>query len=342
MQPQDPATDPEWDARLAGFPDASFFHTAAWSEVLRRTYGLRPAYFRDGDAHETRAVFPIMEVASWLTGRRGVSLPFSDRCSPLATGPAALDRVLAAAAGHGTTRSWRYLECRGTSGEVRGAAGSTTFHSHTLSLEGGEAALFAGCSAATRRAVRKAQRNYLQIEFSTDLASMQQFYRLHCATRRRHGLPPQPFRFFRHLLRLVLQADRGWLVLVSVNRVPAAGAIFFRFGPTVTYKFGASDPAFAHLRPNNLIMWEAIIRSARAGHRTFDFGRTSLENTGLRHFKLGWGAEERPLHYFRYQLPGARVISAPDRAHGWHNRLFRLLPPAMLRTLGAALYRHIA
>ena len=28
-------------------------------------------------------LLPLMEVDSWLTGRRGISLPFTDECEPL-------------------------------------------------------------------------------------------------------------------------------------------------------------------------------------------------------------------------------------------------------------------
>ncbi len=78
-----PLEQPEWDSFLAGRPDAWFFHGAAWAAVLHKTYGHVPVFaarFADG---RLRDLLPLMEVSSPWTGRRGVSLPFTDFCLPL-------------------------------------------------------------------------------------------------------------------------------------------------------------------------------------------------------------------------------------------------------------------
>ena len=77
--------------------------------------------------------------------------------------------------------------------------------------------------------------------------------------------------------------------------VAIASALFLSWNGTTIYKFGASDPEHWPLRPNHLIFWTAIRDSCERGDHRFDFGRTDLENTGLRSFKEGWGAVERPL-----------------------------------------------
>ena len=121
-----------------------------------------------------------------------------------------------------------------------------------------------------------------------------------------------------------------------------AGAVFFHSGRTCLYKFGASDETFQHLRANNLVMWEAIKWHARRGLGRLDFGRTSLGNGGLRRFKLGWGARERRIDYFRYDQRKAGFVTARDVSSGWHNRIFRMLPVSLSRLIGAAAYRHVA
>jgi lipid II:glycine glycyltransferase (peptidoglycan interpeptide bridge formation enzyme) len=124
--------------------------------------------------------------------------------------------------------------------------------------------------------------------------------------------------------------------------VPVAGAVFFHFGKTAIYKFGASNEAFQHLRANNLVMWEAIKWHAMRGFAVLDFGRTSLGNEGLRRFKLGWGTRERRIDYFRYDQRKSGFVTARDESSGWHNRIFRILPVSLSRLVGAASYRHVA
>lgn len=336
----DPLDDPAWDTQVARFPDASFFHRAAWARVLRDTYGFRPAYLTAQDGEDLLGVLPIMEVDSWLTGRRGISLPFTDHCAPLGVDRHIVCELLRAATRLAGERGWKHWEGRGGLRGI-GAPASVAFHGHTIDLASPAAVLFARCDSAVRRAVRKAEASPVAITFSRDLPAVQEFHRLLCQTRRRHGLPPQPFRFFANIQRHVLRAH-GCVVLARVAGRAVAGAMFFHAGRSALFKFGASDAAFQHLRPNNLVFWRAIEWHARSGFTSLDLGRTSLDNEGLRQFKLGWGATEHRIEYARFERRSAAFVTAPDRSSGWHSRLFRYFPPSLARLVGALAYKHAA
>jgi hypothetical protein len=88
-------------------------------------------------------------------------------------------------------------------------------------------------------------------------------------------------------------------------------------------------------------MWEGIRWLAAQGCEQLDFGRTSLENEGLRRFKAGWGAREGLIEYVKYDVRGARFMVDKDRASGWHNQFFSRMPMALLRVAGAVLYRQM-
>jgi hypothetical protein len=291
---------------------------------------------------EFYALLPVMEVNSWLTGRRGVSLPFTDECAPLCADADSFRRLFREALEYARIRAWNYLECRGGKPWFGDAPASTSFYGHRLDLDADETALWARVDGAVRRAVRKAEHSGLTVEFSQDLDAVRIFFGLLCRTRKRHGLPVQPFRFFESIHRHVLSQDQGWVVLARHGEVPVAGAVFFHFGKTAIYKFGASNETFQHLRANNLVMWEAIKWYARRGFGVLDFGRTSLENEGLRRFKLGWGTQERSIDYFRHDRRKAGFVTARDESSGWHNHVFRLLPVSLSRLIGVAFYRHVA
>lgn len=51
--------------------------------VLKETYGHVPMYICRFDGNRLVQTLPLMEVASRWTGRRGVSLPFTDACAAL-------------------------------------------------------------------------------------------------------------------------------------------------------------------------------------------------------------------------------------------------------------------
>jgi len=338
-----PLTVEGWNTRIAFDREHNIFHTAEWAGVLADTYGFAPICFTAGRGDEPEAVFPVMEVASRLTGRRGVSLPFTDHCEPLGSSEA-VSAAMRDALEFGRTRGWRYLECRGggRADFLKNAAPSVSFHGHALDLERDTDRLFARLDGSVRRAIRKAEKSGLTIEFSTSLSAVHNYYQLHCITRRHHGLPPQPFRFFEAIHRRLVDRGLGAVVSARLGDQVVAAAVFLKAGARATYKFGASDRRFQETRANNLVMWEAIRRFASEGAAVLDFGRTSLDNEGLRRFKRGWGAREFRINYYRYDLRRNAFVTEPDRASGWHTRVFRLLPIPLARTIGTLLYKHAA
>lgn len=335
-----PLLEAGWDAHVECWPGASFFHSRAWAKVLHETYGFKPAYLvADHDGHDI-GILPLMEVDSWLTGRRGASLPFTDECEPLVRDTRALAALTEAALSCAHLRRWKYLELRGGRNHF-GAPASLRYYGHTLALHDEIKQLFADCDSAVRRAVRKAAASDIQIEFRRSAEAAGTFHRLLCQTRQRHGVPPQPLRFFQQLHEHVLARNQGWIVLATLGGRAIAGAVFVHFGSSALYKYGASDETFQELRPNNLVMWRAIEWHARAGFTTLDFGRTDMHNAGLRRFKLAWGTRERVIEYVRYNCRANQFATLPPRASDQLQRVFKILPKPLLRLIGAAAYRHV-
>ena len=336
-----PLEQANWDALLASHSDATFFHGTSWARVLRDTYGHTPVYFCRFSGEQLQQLLPAMEVSSAWTGRRGVSLPFADFCSPLSTSTDDLDELYVFAIEHGRKRNWRYFEARGRFNRWRGATPSVAFFGHTIRL-GGDSGMFKEMDGAMRRGIRKAEQAGVKVEFGNTAESMRIFYALHRRSRRRHGLPPQPVEFFENIVRHVFQPGHGFVATARHEGRPIAAAVFFRAGHFGLYKFGASDYEFQHLRPNNLLMWEAIKHCAATGLTELHLGRTSLFNDGLRHFKLGFGAIEETIEYAKYDFRRGAFVSDVDRSEGPLNVMFRCLPMPLLTQAGRLLYPHLS
>ena len=337
MQPVNPLEHPDWDAVLTRRPDFSFFHGAAWTKVLVETYGYQPVWL----ARES-SWLPLMEVDSWLTGRRGIALPFTDACAPLCEIKKDLQPLFARAVEFGKARRWQSIELRGGRKFLGDAPASLSFYGHTLALVPEELRLFADMDGSARQAVRRAEKEGVTVEVSQSAEAVRAFYVLQCLTRKRHGLPPQPFRFFLNIWRHILSQNQGMVVLASERGERIAGAVCFYLGGRAIYKYGASDFRRQHLRPNNLVMWTAMQWLARRGATALDLGKTSLANEGLRKFKLNLGATEQRIDYVKFDLRSDRFVVEADAIAGWHNRVFRALPVFLSRRAGALLYKHWA
>jgi hypothetical protein len=338
----DPLRCSDWDAQVAAHPQSTIFHGSGWARVLLDTYGHRPSYFTRYEGRRLAGLLPVMEVSSWLTGRRGVSLPFTDYCPALQSASGNQRNLYEGAMECGRQRRWKSLECRGFDGAWEGAQPSLSFCAHKIELGVGQERLFQGMESAVRRGVRKAERMGVTIDFDTGQESMRTFFKLHCGTRRRHGLPPQPLRFFLNIQRHLLSMGQGFIATARLERRPLAAAVFFHDGRHALYKFGASDYAFQQMRPNNLVMWAAMKHCAERGLASLNLGRTSVTNEGLRRFKLALGADEQEIRYAKYDFSAKKFVRDVDRVEGWFNEVFARLPLPVLRLSGAMLYPHLS
>ena len=179
------------------------------------------------------------------------------------------------------------------------------------------------------------------MEILNTLEAVRTYFRLHCLTRRRHGLPPQPFGFFKRIHQHLISRGNGFVVLAHWQGRPIAGAILLHFGRHAIYKFAASNLAYQHLRGNDLVLWAAI-QELSGRFDVLDCGRTSLFHSGLRRFKLGFGTHEFTTDYHCYDFVAGSFVMTSDWASGIHNRLFELMPIPLLRVVGNLLYRNMS
>jgi len=282
-----------------------------------------------------------MEIKSIITGKRGVSLPFSDYCEMIIAHDIAMNDVLNELIKYGDQAHWRSIELMGGKYLPENTVHSSFYYEHGLDLARSAENIFSSFSENIRRNIKKALHHDIKIRIKNTLEDMDEFYRLHCITRKRHGLPPQPFKFFKSIYDNVIANNLGFIMVASYNGTAVASAIYYHFGAQAIFKYGASDMRYKQLRANSLIMWKAIEWLSQNGYRHLSLGRTDPDNDGLRHFKKGWGTTERIIKYYKLDLAKKVFVEKKSRIVKQHKKLFRLVPSFMLRAAGSLLYRHI-
>jgi hypothetical protein len=335
-----PLMNPGWNDLLLGRGQGTIFHSANWARLLADSYGYHPAYFTLSEQGAFKGCLPVMEVDSFLTGRRGVCLSFADYCGSLVKGPDEFQLLFESILELGRMSGWRYAEFRGEEFLGRETAAKVYAH-HQLELSGDERVMHARLRENTARNIRKAQKEGVTVEMGRSLEDLRDFYRLHCLTRKRLGVPPQPYRFFEKLHEHVISQGFGFTALARHGETVVAAVVCLHFGDHAVYKYGASDLKYQQLRANNLLFWEAIKRCAAEGFRYFSFGRTDLDNEGLLSFKDGWGGSRTDLKYYRYDFATSGFTGNGDHNTEIYRNLLRKLPVALLRALGKLAYRHM-
>jgi hypothetical protein len=341
IQIVNPLDYPNWDDLLLSCPDYSFFHSTAWSKVLRETYRYSPTYFTIFENGHLQALVPVMQVDSFLTGRRGVSLPFTDYSDAIISDGISFNNLFDHIIRYGEDQGWKSLEIRGGQKVPQLAPISFTYCRHILDLRNDTQEIFSSLRDNTKRNIKKAIKQGVKVEISSTLDSVKGFHRLNVITRKRHGLPPQPFHFFEKVYEHIISKNLGFVVLASYKDNIIAGAVFFHLGEKAVFKYGASNKKFHHLRPNNLVMWKAIKWFSQNGYKSLCFGRTEPANDGLRKFKAGWDTKEKVEKYYKYSLERREFVQDSHEISKIYQRVFRKMPMPLLRLIGSLLYRHV-
>lgn len=339
----DPIHDARWEQLVERHPKASVFHTVGWLEALQRTYGYRPVVFTTSSLNgDLKNGIVFCHVRSRLTGRRMISLPFSDHCEPLFDSGPDLHGIMDYLRASLQHRDWKYIEVRPVDGafcqgKEIGFQPTQQFYLHRIDLRPTLDQLFRSLHKdSAQRRIRRAERARVVQECGRSAKLLRDFYDLLVLTRARHRLPPQPYLWFRNLIDCMNDALE--IRLAYADEVPIAGILTLRFRNTVYYKYGCSDAKFNHLGGMPFLLWKAIEESKGAGAQEFDLGRSETDNKSLIAFKDHWAQGSTKLVYWRSPAPHA----GEDWKLNVAKRIFACIPGRLLATAGRLIYRHIA
>jgi lipid II:glycine glycyltransferase (peptidoglycan interpeptide bridge formation enzyme) len=280
------------------------------------------------------------KVTSWLTGRRLVSLPFSDHCEPLVGSPAEFDELLLPVRENLEREKWKYCELRPLQirlnrPDIFGLSGHYFWHAVDLrpSLDD----IVRKFHHSVQRNIRRAEREGLAYLEGNSEQLLGQFYKLVVETRRRQHLPPQPMRWFRSLIASL--GTNLKIRLAFKDGTPIAGILTLVHKQTVTYKYGASDAKMHRLGGMTLLFWNTIQQAKAAGYETMDLGRTDISNEGLATFKEHWGGVRSTLNYWR--CPSRPLVGESASHSRFVQRIIEAAPDRALIAAGNLLYRHM-
>jgi hypothetical protein len=338
----DPLRDARWAEFISCHNSASIFHSKPWLEAVQRTYGYTPVvYTTSPPSSPLSNGIVLCQINSWLTGRRMVSVPFSDHCEPLLDSPSAAAAIAAELKNAVDAGKWKYVELRPMSElpACDGAVKSPDCYLHILDLRLEEDELLRRThKTSVQQPIRRAQREGLQYESGNSERLLKAFYRLMVQTRRRHQLPPQPIQWFRNVAASM--GDRLQIRVAFKDGNEIASILTLQHKDVVVYKYGCSDTVFQNLGGTAFLLWKTIVDAKAAGRTRMDFGRSDADNPGLIAFKDRWGAKSSKLTYLRWSRKHAPDVTR-QRLSGFVKQLFAMMPDAALQATGRFLYRHV-
>ena len=328
----------EWQDYVESHPESTTFHHRAWIELLMEQYGFALHLFGVKQAGQITAAVPFLETKKPWGTKKLISLPFTDYMRVLADDENSLRRLLDGLRDEPFER-YRAVVLR-TDRPLGLTAETGHWLRHEIPINLPFETITSRFSSSTRANIQKAKKRGLRFVQSSDADAMAAFYRLHLATRIKHGVPIQPKRFFTRFHERIIRPGLCYIALVTKNDHPISTAVNLTFNKTVIFKYLASDPRALSDRPNELLDSSVIRLANEQGYETIDFGRSDSRNEGLSHYKRKWGAIENELSYeYLIGQPSPPPADEP-LSERIASSVIRRSPAFVCRSLGEVLYKY--
>ncbi|WP_440951251.1 lipid II:glycine glycyltransferase FemX [Methanosphaerula subterraneus] len=321
--------DNEWNRFLLTQSDATIYHTPEWRTFLEKTFSYKPHYlFATDESGQLTGLLPLFLVKSRITGNRLSAVPFSHQCGCLGDDTAynaLIDEAFALT-----------KKCHTEILEIKDLINSHNFQgrnefcTHMLELSQNPEMIWKNVHRNARRNVKKSKEIGIQVESSSNHDDVKDFYEINAITKHKLGVPCHPLRFYINLFSTLSAYVRLFISRLDGEMIGAGIMEYYK--DQVIFGYSAANPEYLQLRPYYAFIWASIEDACLAGYRTYDFGRTSYDNSGLIQFKRKWGTLERELYYSYYPSSSQSIVT--DRS----TSLYRL-ENSIIRTMPMSAYK---
>jgi len=292
LDPSDTEGTFRWDEFVLASPETTFFHRAAWQQIIRDVFR-HPTYFLYAERNgEILGVLPLAHVKSMLFGNSLISLPFAVYGGVAASHPEAIPALEAEAQALAKKLDVDHLEFRNLNERHTDWPKQDLYVTFRKEILPDVEANMLAIPRKQRAMVRKGINNGL---VSTVDRSADRFFALFADNVHRHGTPALPKRYFDTLLR-TFGDDCEVLTVTAPDGQPLSSVLSFYFRDEVLPYYAGDDESARQFAANDFKYWELMRRSCERGLKVFDYGRSKV-GTGPYSFKKNWGFEPQQLHY---------------------------------------------
>lgn len=310
----------KWNEMVSRCPHTSIYNTWNWIQTIHEAY--------DSEINVTivknEAIYycalPLVLTFTPFIGKRYISLPYSDHYPFLLLNDSKSNTILNFLFNNMDDS----IQIRD---EIERMSKKHIGYYHTLNLTTNPGEVFQKFEKKqVQQRIKKLDYNELNLETGTTDYFFENLYNLLLSSRIRLNSFHPSKKYFRALSKYILQENKGYIGLVKYRSKIIAGGLFLTHNKTVYFKHGASLTEYWNLHPNHFLIWEIIKRSCFKNFDCFDFGRTGIENNGLRIFKTNWGAYEKKLFYSIIRGPSTIEIERAIKLRKYISSTSKYIP----------------
>lgn len=329
----------EWDAFVRSAPGGSPFHLIAWKRAVESAFGHRPHYLMAVRGGGLEGVLPLFEVRGLFGGRGLVSVPYGVYGGICASVAPARRALVEAARELSRRLGAEYVELRHRpTQQLEELPTKSLYVTFSRPVSANDEENLTAIPRKQRRMTRQGLKHGLRAEVG--LHHLDAFWHVYAHSVHALGSPVFPRRLFRAIAHEFGKECELLTVWKDERMVSGVLALYYE-DQALPYYGGALSDALPYA-VNDFMYWELMCHVAKAGCRTFDFGR-SREGTGAYHFKRHWGFEPVPLPY-QYILAGGREmpnVSPSNPKMRLAVKTWKRLPLPLTKVVGPLLTRYL-
>ncbi|MCQ8180315.1 FemAB family PEP-CTERM system-associated protein [Methylomonas sp. SURF-1] len=287
----EPAQAEVWDNYVMAAAGGSFFHLAAWQQVIKRAFGHPTYYYYCEQDGQVTGVLPLTHIKSVLFGNSLVSNAFCVYGGILASNDQAFQALQAQAQQLARDLGVDCLEMRNRQQAHPDWPHKELYVTFRKELDPDV--------EKNLNAIPRKQRAMVRAGIKAGLGSViddnvDRLYAAYSESVRNLGTPVFPKKYFQ-ILKDVFGKDCEILTVEHEGRLIASVMSFYFMDEVLPYYGGGVDAA-RDLKGNDFMYWEVMRRAVEKGCKIFDYGRSKI-GTGSYRFKKHWGFEPEPLFY---------------------------------------------
>jgi len=279
LKPIENISPKEWDKIISPFDSKAIFHQSAWLDYIEKTQGVKRRLLKIEENNKIVGYFPCFifnkgffkilgsPCIGWVTNFMGpvVNKNFdqkefihalekyckSQKIAHIEISNLILEPII--------MRSYRF-HCRKDI-------------TYIIDLSSDEEKMWKNLRSECRTSIRKAMNNNLIVEDTNDPRIIDEYYsQLKKVFARQRLVPTYSWRTPQVLFNCLKKEDLLFSLQVKYGQEVIATGLFPHDDKCVYFFGGASRQKFYHLRPNNILHWEAMKIAAQRGILKYDMG----------------------------------------------------------------------
>ena len=329
-----------WDNYVLNHSLGNFYQLSGWSKVYASVFQFIPQYYCAVEGSEIVGVMPLFLMRNILGKPFLVSIPFSSYAGVCFENEEAGQFLLKWAKHLARKYDVEYVEFRQYRQSFGNLPCKDNFVTMVTPLERNYQDLWDNTfKPKLRSVIRQGEKNGLVSDWGRKY--LDDFYFIFKTNMKRLGTPVHPPKLFSKIIDVF--KDKVNISVVKYGDKIIAGMFTIDFnGNVFADPWASSLWEYNHLRPNNVLYWNAIKYACDNGFENFDFGRSTIGG-GTYLFKKHWGAKplNLPYEYYLHKAKSVPQVDANNNKYELLVDIWKKLPISLATSVGKRVVKYL-